>query len=600
MKRKGSYILFILCIALGITACNSEESIDYASSIQELETQMRGQSLLKTVATEEDNYLLSFEDNVIQVPIRAVQSITTDADSWETNLTLTNGKTYKISTLGSSIDKFITDVQVNPSKYNPLAASVAVNLPALGYMKIIVHSKPGKKTQDITYSFKSAEQAQNLTILGLYPNYTNTVTLIYSDMQGNERARSDIQIKTEALTNPRLPRTVTIPHLNMGKMEPGMTLVNSPGESEADTSIPFMIDADGDIRWTLDWVNHPVLSHIGIGCGLTRMANGHYLTGDGNHHLLLEVDVYGDIVHKWDLNAMGYSFHHAASETEKGYIMATVSKVTAKLSNGKDPRINDFIIKFDPEKGEVLKEWDLVNMLDSTRYNLTGGSLADMPYDQTASNWAHNNGILQIGNDYLATARYQGIFKFNENGGVKWIISPHKSWRMKYQNMLLTPLHSDGTPITDPDVIAGTKGCEDFEWPWGVHAAVLLPNGHYMAFDNGYGRYFAKLPPDGEESFSRAVEYEVNEENMTVRQVWQYGKERGNEFYALARSSTQYLPQTGNRLIGSAMMNDFGGGRFGSRVVEVDPQTQEVVYEAELEDAIFQRVLRMPLYPDGL
>ena len=32
-----------------------------------------------------------------------------------------------------------------------------------------------------------------------------------------------------------------------------MNLVNSPGQDETDTSIPYMIDADGEIRWILDW-----------------------------------------------------------------------------------------------------------------------------------------------------------------------------------------------------------------------------------------------------------------------------------------------------------------------------------------------------------
>lgn len=36
-------------------------------------------------------------------------------------------------------------------------------------------------------------------------------------------------------------------------MEPGMTLVNSVGESGQDTAVPYMFDADGKIRWVLDW-----------------------------------------------------------------------------------------------------------------------------------------------------------------------------------------------------------------------------------------------------------------------------------------------------------------------------------------------------------
>ena len=98
----------------------------------------------------------------------------------------------------------------------------------------------------------------------------------------------------------------------------------------------------------------------------------------------------------------------------------------------------------DPEKGEILQEWDLVHMLDSARYGMTDYDLTSDPFAQSASNWAHNNGIVEWGDDYLATARYQGIFKFNKAGGIEWIISPHGYWRDKYLKLLLNPLHADG------------------------------------------------------------------------------------------------------------------------------------------------------------
>lgn len=253
----------------------------------------------------------------------------------------------------------------------------------------------------------------------------------------------------------------------------------------------------------------------------------------------------------------------------------------------------------DPEKGEILQEWDLVHMLDSARYGMTDYDLTSDPFAQSASNWAHNNGIVEWGDDYLATARYQGIFKFNKAGGIEWIISPHGYWRDKYLKLLLNPLHADGTPITDPEVIAGTKNCDDFEWPWGCHTAVPLPNGHIFYFNNGYGRNFKLDFTDRKNIYTCGIEYEVDEVNRTVRQVWQYGKERGAAYFTPARSGVQYLEQTGNRLICPGMSNVLSNGNRGARVTEVDPETQEVVFELELEDAIYQRVYRMSLYPEN-
>ena len=114
-----------------------------------------------------------------------------------------------------------------------------------------------------------------------------------------------------------------------------MNLVNSPGQDETDTSIPYMVDADGEIRWILDWEKSDEHRYIGIGCGLIRMQNGHYMTGDGNHHRMVEVDMMGNTIHNWDMLERGYTMHHAISQDKQGNILATVSKTSAKIAKEK-------------------------------------------------------------------------------------------------------------------------------------------------------------------------------------------------------------------------------------------------------------------------
>ena len=601
MKKHIFYLFAFVVFTFVLLSCSDKDN-DCTKVIQYIGEQLKENALLKSATLKSDKYVLEFEFNTLEIPANLVQNLTTDVDNWKSTLTLINGNTYYFPTIGTSIDKLITTVKVNPSGCNPLSANVAVNLPALGHIKLIVHTKPDGHTPDVEYTFKSVTREQVIPVLGLYPAYDNQVTLIYTDLQGNERGHSNITIHTESLEGLRLPKRIMVTVAKYDHMEPGMNFVNSPGIDEADTSIPYMIDADGYIRWVLDWTKHPDLKFIGIGCGLIRLKNGNYMTGDGNHHKIVEVDIMGKLVNFWDMLSRGYTIHHAISETEDGKILATVSKTTAKLASGKNIRINDFIIKFDPKKGEIIKEWDLVNTLDSARYGITNiGAEVQNPMGQTDSNWAHNNGILEWGDNYLATARYQGIFKFNQNGGLKWIISPHKGWHTKYEKYLLSPLHADGTLITDPEVIAGTKNGTDFEWAWGCHTAVPLPNGHIMVFDNGFGRNFEYDPLHHLKDFySRGVEYEVNEDAHTVRQVWQYGKERGYTYFAPARSGVQYLKQTGNRLIFPGMGNILSNGEIGARITEIDPKTCEVVFEMELENIIFQRVYRMSLYPDNM
>ena len=90
----------------------------------------------------------------------------------------------------------------------------------------------GSVTPDITYSFKSVDKAQILPIFGLYLNYNNDVTLIYTDQEGNERARSEVKIQTMDLVHPYKPSSITVFKQNIEEMELGMTLVNSPGQDE--------------------------------------------------------------------------------------------------------------------------------------------------------------------------------------------------------------------------------------------------------------------------------------------------------------------------------------------------------------------------------
>ena len=47
-------------------------------------------------------------------------------------------------------------------------------------------------------------------------------------------------------------------------------------------------------------------------------------------------------------------------------------------------------------------------------------------------------------------------------------------------------------------------------------------------------------PDDPKEKYSRAVVYKVNHKKMTVEQVWQYGKERGSDWYSPVTSLTEY------------------------------------------------------------
>ena len=220
----------------------------------------------------------------------------------------------------------------------------------------------------------------------------------------------------------------------------------------------------------------------------------------------------------------------------------------------------------------------------------------------TFGNWAHGNAVIYSEDDdcIIVSCRYQGIAKLSRNNQLKWLISPHKGWKNPAD--LLTPLDMNGEKITDTKVLYGESNNEGFEWCWGSHDPVFMPNGNILLFDNGFYRNYQTYDKDREKAYSRSVEYKINEQQKTIQQVWQYGKERGKSCFAMGVSSTQYLPETNHVLfcpgVGTPTVNGLGG-----RVIEVDYKTKEVISEIHFSVPnylAFHRANRLSLYPEGL
>ncbi len=132
-------------------------------------------------------------------------------------------------------------------------------------------------------------------------------------------------------------------------------------------------------------------------------------------------------------------------------------------------------------------------------------------------------------------------------------------------------------------------------------------------FDNGKYRalpYQPKMRP--EESFSRAVEFAIDEEAMEFRQVWSYGGRPGEIFFTPFLGETDWLPEKGHVLVtdGGRVRRPNGlpgvhpaQGHKWARVFEVTHETPaRVVFEVVIDDPRWgwtvYRSERLPsLYP---
>ncbi len=479
-------------------------------------------------------------------------------------------------------------VVLDPYGFAPLSALATFTAPVSGRPVIIVKGKNGRAT-DIIHVFADSGLTHALPVIGLYADYLNTVLVRIISPAGDTLARANISIQTAGLP-PYMPTSIIADIYPNDHQEPGINLVSN--FSAGEPHIPLMVDTYGDIRWLLNYSSNSLLKKLNYQDGIKRLRNGNFYFGDFISDQIYEVDLLGRVIHMWDLNPLGYVFHHDIDEEPNGNFIISVSKNDSKHLDG-SPTDEDYIIELDRQNGSILTVWDLKELLDENRH-----ALLEDPYD-----WIHINSVLFDSTDHtiIVSGRVQGVAKLTFDNHVKWIMAPHRGWGTNRRGedlnqFLLTPLAPDGSIISDTAVINGSANHPGFEWCWYQHSVIALPNGDLMLFDNGDYRNFNPTGP----KYSRAVEFAVDPVHMTIQQKWQYGKERGLETFSPIVSSVQYLPQTGHVLFcpGYQVQNYTG---IGGKIVEVNYTTRQVVSQISMSSAIgwgFHRAKRVSAYPE--
>ena len=473
------------------------------------------------------------------------------------------------------------DISLNPSGFVPLAAEINLTTTQPVRVEAFIpgrHSKAG----DVTNRFEEVSTSHVLPILGLYASTDNSVRLRFFDVSGADLGEVSRTITTDPLIA-GLPTTSV--EVNRPGHKPGMHLVSYFGITGKFLPMtPVIIDSEGAVRWFADFGEHEFLSSLFYDAGVERLANGDLYFGDGSSGRIAAIDMLGNVTGQWPIP--GYVFHHNVLEmTPHGNLLATVSK------NGL-ATIEDHIVEIDRSSATIVQEWDLRLSLDQTR----------TAWSANTRDWFHGNGLAYdaIRDAIIVSGRVQGTVKLTRDNTVVWILAPHRDWSnagngVDLTTRLLTPLDAAGAQITEPEVLQGTRKHPDFDWPWYQHAPELLPNGDVLIFDNGENRHFTGGP-----RYSRAVVYRIDEDNLTVQQVWEYGEERGNATYSAIVSDVDYHPVEDNIVFMPGAV--FDPSPVG-RIVEIDVQSREVVFEASIRapgaqyGITFHRVERLPLYP---
>ena len=467
---------------------------------------------------------------------------------------------------------------LNPTGYTPLSAELKLETTQAVQIELEIESLNDDE-ENLIHRFEETGTSFTLPVLGLYASHSNTLHIrLYGS--GNQLLGEEIRIIDTPKLLPELPTIDVL--VNTGRKKPGMNLVSYVGHTNRELpQMPFIFDQYGHIRWYANTDAHPVLGSLTFSISFERLENGNFFIGDARSARLIEMDMLGRVVNEWPLP--GYSFRSTILELPSGNLLITANKRGL-------PTVADHILEIDRESGVIVQVWDLRESLDSRR----------RIWSSNSRDWFHANGLAydEEKDAIIVSGRVQGTVKLSRDNELIWILAPHRGWNRSgdgtdLKTKLLQPLDANGIPVTDLRVLAGFSDHSEFSWSWYQHAPKLTPQGTLLLFDNGDNRHY-----EGQPVFSRAVEYRINEEAMTIQQVWEYGRERGHTTYSRIVSDVDYH-QNENTVVFMPGAN-FEYGPNG-KTIEVDYVTKDVVYEAvirndEFPQHMFHRVERLPIY----
>ncbi|MEI7667584.1 MAG: aryl-sulfate sulfotransferase [Erysipelotrichaceae bacterium] len=458
---------------------------------------------------------------------------------------------------------------VDPYNQNPLSALVIFNADDAEEYTVTVVSEHAYAS--VVSSVSKESGRVELAIIGLYAGINNTI-LIQSTKQVVE-----LHILTESL--PQDFQTYQLITSKPEKMEPGFTLFSACFNH----SYTALLDQDGAVR---AYFSNTEMAH---GTSIITLKNGHLLaTGDETKQ------VPYNMTSLWEFNWLGKIYqeyeipngvHHDISELPNGDILAVSNNKNMFETGTRE----DVTIIIDHSSGIVKKEYDFRMILDEHRTpfnNFHPDILNVLNID-----WMHTNAaIYDETNNWLIVSsptQSEVVAIDVDTNQIQWILGPHEGY--------------DGSSAYLAQYLLTPKGA-NFEWQWAQHHPMILPDFDHdpdtmdlLMLDNGQAKSFYEessvLPQD---NYSRAVHYRIHLTDRTVEQIWEYGKERGNELYSTFLGDANYLPTTENVLItfGGQLKQDgitvdkivegvLGNIIIHSTVVEVS-KTSEVVYEVKV------------------
>ena len=452
-------------------------------------------------------------------------------------------------------------IKVNPYLINPLAAVILFETEE--ETAITVRVKGKKKEQDFYHSFGRAKE-HVLPIIGLYSDYENQIE-IYPWQKYDEKVT--VTIQTEAVKQDSLVESMeTTPAYMQDNV-----LMMGPAISD----LAMAVDSAGDVRMALT---------VPMAWDIKRQKNGNLIMGSER---VIRMPYFVSGLYEFSPVGKIYrevrvprGYHHDQVRLPNGDFLA----LSCDIENG---TVEDQLLVIDGVTGHEKRHINYRNFIRPGASK--SGSWSD-------EDWFHCNAVWYDENTHSITLSGRHINAMVnidfDTEKLNWIISDPEGWPEEYHPYIFKP-----------------KG-DKFEWPYEQHAVSITPLGDVMCFDNHhYGSSKKENYLAAKDSYSRGVKYRIDTDTMEIEQIWQYGKERGSEFFSPYICNTTYYNE-GHYLIHSGGIAYDGEGNpsedLGPFAALDDPNakmeaiTVEVANgkkELELRVASnYYRATKMPLY----
>ncbi|QIZ78132.1 aryl-sulfate sulfotransferase [Ferrimonas lipolytica] len=534
-------------------------------------------------------------------------------------------------------------VIVNPYDNAPLTAVILRDGAELSDVHVTVQGK-GHKGVDIEYDVgkTSILTHDGIPVWGMYANHENKVTIEFT--KDGKKFEENYKILTGSLTNHYIDnrsQSIMQPvdvkkvdkqfkdrlylvnsstntfhgsdmHWSGQKPQNAHPLDPSPATGSASfeaAPMTYMIDTQGEYRW---WLNQDAtyegydrnMDSRGYLMGLSETKDGTFVFVQGQSWG--EVDMLGRVITFKRLPGGYVDGSHEARYTANDTILIRAGKANYKREDGQHVHtVRDQVIEID-RQGNLIEAWDFNKILDPLRDDLLGaldqgavclnvdlnhvGETAELEPDTPfgdalgvgpGRNWAHINSIEYDPKDdaIIVSLRHQGVVKVGRDMEVKWIQAPDVGWG-ELSDKVLTPVDNEGNKLN-------CKGatCEgtDFDWTYTQHTAWLSPKGTLTVFDNGDGRNLEQ-PAMPTMKYSRFVEYKIDEDKGTIEQIWEYGKEKGYDWYSPVTSITEYRADRNTMFNFSGSIDLFKPGPTPTvgKLTEIDYDSKEIMVEIDV------------------